>query len=113
MHWKQLVDPFDNITLSALAALLPILFVFWALLVKKMKGYQASLLATALAIPIAVFIYQMPANRIARPRNPFEINVAPCQHPLLKNSAMASGCRFCFQTPHSRLGCFVIIARSD
>ncbi len=62
MHWKQLIDPFDNITLSALVALLPILFVFWALLVKKMKGYQASLLATALAIPIAVFIYQMPAK---------------------------------------------------
>lgn len=34
----------------------------------------------------------MPANRIARPRDPFEINIAPFQHPLLKNSAMASGC---------------------
>jgi len=34
----------------------------------------------------------MPTNRIVGPRGPFEINVAPCQHPLLKNSTMASSC---------------------
>ena len=34
----------------------------------------------------------MPTSRIARRQDSFEINVAPCQHPLLKNSAMASGC---------------------
>jgi lactate permease len=62
MNWKQPVDPFAHIALSALVAALPILFVFWALLIKKMKGYRASLWATALAIPIAVFIYRMPVQ---------------------------------------------------
>ena len=62
MNWKQVIDPFNNITLSALVALVPILFIFWALIIKKMKGYQASLIATAIAILIAIFVYSMPVN---------------------------------------------------
>lgn len=62
MHWTQVIDPFNNIALSALVAIVPVLFIFWALLIKKMKGYKASLLAIAIAIVIAVFIYHMPAN---------------------------------------------------
>ncbi|WP_276502780.1 L-lactate permease [Terrimonas pollutisoli] len=62
MDWKQLVDPFDNIGLSALVAVIPVLFIFWALIVKKMKGYRASLCATAIAIVIAVIIYGMPVK---------------------------------------------------
>ena len=60
MNWKQVIDPFNNIGLSALIAVLPILFIFWALIIKKMKGYQASLIATLLAILIAIFVYGMP-----------------------------------------------------
>lgn len=60
MVWKQVVDPFNNIALSVLVAAIPILFVFWALIVRKMKGYQASLIATAIAMLIAVFVYGMP-----------------------------------------------------
>lgn len=60
MNWKQVIDPFDNIVLSALVALVPIAFIFWALAVKKMKGYQASLLATLIAIVIAVAVYGVP-----------------------------------------------------
>lgn len=62
MSWKQVIDPFDNIFLSALVALIPIAFIFWALAVKKMKGYQASLLATLIAIVIAVVVYGMPVK---------------------------------------------------
>jgi lactate permease len=62
MQWTQVVDPFDNIFLSALVALVPILFIFWALIIQKMKGYQASLLATVLAVIIAVSVYGMPAK---------------------------------------------------
>jgi lactate permease len=62
MTWKQIIDPFDNILLSALVAMLPILFIFWALIIKKMKGYKASLITTGLALLIAVFIYQMPVK---------------------------------------------------
>lgn len=62
MNWKQVIDPFNNLALSALVAVLPILFIFWALIIKKMKGYQASLIATGLAILIAIFVYGMPVN---------------------------------------------------
>ena len=60
MNWTQVIDPFNNIGLSALLAVVPILFIFWALIIKKMKGYQASLLATSLAIIIAISAYGMP-----------------------------------------------------
>ncbi|MEX1241491.1 MAG: lactate permease LctP family transporter [Cyclobacteriaceae bacterium] len=60
--WTQVIDPFNNIVLSALVALLPIAFIFWALIIRKMKGYQASLLATLVAIVIAVLIYGMPVK---------------------------------------------------
>jgi len=62
MNWQQLIDPFNNIVLSALLAVVPILFIFWALIIQKMKGYQASLIATALAILIAVTAYGMPVK---------------------------------------------------
>lgn len=60
MVWKQVIDPFNSIALSVLVAALPILFIFWALIIKKMKGYQASLIATGLAALIAVLVYGMP-----------------------------------------------------
>ena len=60
MNWIQVIDPFDNIALSALVAVLPILFIFWALVIKRMKGYTASLLATGIAILIAILVYGMP-----------------------------------------------------
>ena len=62
MNWNQVIDPFRNIALSALVAILPILFIFWALIVRKMKGYKASLMATAIAILIAIFVYGMPVK---------------------------------------------------
>ncbi len=62
MNWTQVIDPFNNIALSALVAVVPILFIFWALIIKKMKGYKASLIATAIAILIAIFIYGMPVK---------------------------------------------------
>jgi lactate permease len=62
MNWNQITDPFNNLVLSALIAVLPIAFIFWALIVKKMKGYKASIIAVALAIIIAIFIYGMPAK---------------------------------------------------
>ncbi len=62
MNWTQAIDPFNNIALSALVAVLPILFIFWALIIKKMKGYQACLLALAIAILIATMVYRMPVK---------------------------------------------------
>ena len=60
--WVQVIDPFKNIVLSALVAILPILVIFWALIIKKMKGYKASLLAVSCGIIIAVAVYGMPVK---------------------------------------------------
>ena len=62
MHWTQVTDPFNNLALSVLVALVPILFIFWALIIKKMEGYKASLFATLIAVLIAIFIYGMPVK---------------------------------------------------
>lgn len=62
MSWKQVIDPFNQITLSVAVAAIPILFIFWALIIRKMKGYQASLIAMLLAILIAILVYGMPAK---------------------------------------------------
>ena len=62
MTWTQVIDPFNNIALSALLAVVPILFIFWALIIKKMKGYKASLLATSIAVIIAIVAYGMPVK---------------------------------------------------
>jgi lactate permease len=61
-NWTQIVDPLNNIFLSALVAMVPMIFIFWALIVKKMKGHYASLLATAIALLVAVIIYRMPVG---------------------------------------------------
>jgi lactate permease len=62
MPWTQVVDPFHNRIASLLVALVPVLFIFWALVIRKMKGYVASLLATGVALIIGVLIYGMPVH---------------------------------------------------
>ena len=62
MNWIQVINPFNNIFLSAMMAMVPIIFIFWALIIKKMKGYQASFISTLLALLIAIFVYQMPVK---------------------------------------------------
>lgn len=62
MNWTQVVDPLNSTLLSALAAAVPIIFIFWALIIKKMKGYKASLLTLAIALLFALFIYGMPVK---------------------------------------------------
>ena len=62
MNWTQDIDPLGSIALSAVIAVVPIVFIFWALIMKKMKGYQASLIATLIAIVIAVLVYGMPVK---------------------------------------------------
>lgn len=60
MSWTQVDDPLNGIVLSALAAAIPVFFIFWALIIKKMKGYLASLLTLIVAIIFAVVVYKMP-----------------------------------------------------
>ena len=62
MNWTQVIDPLQNMVWSGLVASLPIFFIFWALIIKKMKGYMASLLTVILAILIAIVVYGMPVK---------------------------------------------------
>lgn len=62
MPWTVPTDPLGNIHLSALAATVPIVFLFWALALKRMKGHLAALGAVAIALAISVAVYGMPAR---------------------------------------------------
>jgi lactate permease len=62
MNWIQETDPFNNTALSALAAAIPVFFIFWALIIKKIKGYLASLFTVSIAVLIAIIIYRMPVK---------------------------------------------------
>lgn len=62
MNWTQIINPLNNLGLSALVAAIPILFIFWALIIKKMKGYLASLVTALLAVLVAILVYSMPVK---------------------------------------------------
>ena len=62
MPWIQPTNPLHNLTASGLVAILPILVIFWALIIRKWKGWQAGLLAIAAAALIAVAVYRMPVH---------------------------------------------------
>jgi lactate permease len=62
MPWKQVFDPFHHIGWSALVAAVPVFFIFWALLVQKMRGWVASLWIVVLVLAIAIFVYGMPLS---------------------------------------------------
>jgi lactate permease len=63
MTWTMNLSPvMNNIFLSALVAAIPILFLFWALAIKRMKGHVAAVIATTIAVLIAIFVYGMPAK---------------------------------------------------
>ena len=60
MSWTMNVNPLGNLALSALVAFVPILFLFIALTVLKMKGHWAAIVATSLAVGVACIAYGMP-----------------------------------------------------
>jgi len=62
MPWTQVTDPLGNLALSALLAAIPIIYLFWALAFKRMKGHWAAITAVAIAFAIAVAGYGMPVR---------------------------------------------------
>ena len=50
----------DSLGWSALVATIPILYFFWALAIKKMKGYIAGLTTLILALVIAILAFNVP-----------------------------------------------------
>lgn len=61
MEWTQVYDPFDNLLVSFLVALVPLLFFFWALAVQKMPGHVAGFLAVLVAVLESIIVFNMPA----------------------------------------------------
>lgn len=63
MTWQQNFTPIgDSLILSSLVALIPILYFFWALAIKRMKGYVAGVTTLLVALAVAIFAYKMPAG---------------------------------------------------
>lgn len=60
--WIQNYDPLGHIGLSALLAALPILFLAWALGIKRMKGYIAGFWTLVITILITIIVYKMPVR---------------------------------------------------
>ncbi len=52
----------DNIFLTAIVAAIPIFFLFWALAIKRMKGYLAGVFTLLVAIIVAIVVYRMPVG---------------------------------------------------
>lgn len=65
MNYTQVTDPLKQLGLSALIAAVPILFIFWALIIRRMKGYLASLLTMLVALLVAILVYGMPVKLAA------------------------------------------------
>lgn len=60
--WPQNYDPAGNIWLSALVALIPIIFFFLALTKLRLKGYIAGTITVLLALGVALLFYRMPIS---------------------------------------------------
>ncbi|MFF2498915.1 L-lactate permease [Peribacillus sp. NPDC058075] len=52
----------DSLALSAIVAVIPILYFFWALAVKRMKGYLAGITTLLIALILAVIAFGMPTQ---------------------------------------------------
>ncbi|WP_445486655.1 L-lactate permease [Niallia sp. 03133] len=52
----------DNLALSAIVALIPILYFFWALAIKRMKGHIAGLTTLGIALFISATAFKMPSG---------------------------------------------------
>ena len=61
--WNQVYDPFNNIWLSALVAVVPILLFIILLTVLKIKGHIAGLITAIVACLLAIFVYGMPVSK--------------------------------------------------
>jgi lactate permease len=60
--WTQTFNPIGQIFLSALVAAIPLVFLFWALAVLKLRGHIAGLCTTVVALLVAVVVYRMPVG---------------------------------------------------
>ena len=52
----------DNLALSAIVAVIPILYFFWALAIKRMRGHVAGITTLLLALLLSVIAFNMPVG---------------------------------------------------
>lgn len=60
MMWTQIYDPMNNLLLSSLFAVIPILVIFYLLAIRRAPGQVAGGVAMISAVLIAIFVYKMP-----------------------------------------------------
>lgn len=64
MYWSQIYNPVGHSAAwSALVAAVPILYFFWALAIRRMKGHVAALTTVVLAIVDAVLVFHFPFGK--------------------------------------------------
>lgn len=52
----------DSLLWTTIVAMIPILYFFWALAIKKMKGHIAGITTLIIALILAIFVFHMPAQ---------------------------------------------------
>jgi lactate permease len=60
--WNQVYNPFDNATLSTLAAAIPVVSLLLMIASGRVKVHIAAITALVLANLVAIFLFTMPAN---------------------------------------------------
>src|ERR1700689_1669284 len=64
--WNQVYNPFDNTTLSTIAAAIPVVTLLVLIASGKVKAHIAAIVALVLANLVAIFLFTMPANLAVR-----------------------------------------------
>jgi lactate permease len=64
--WNQVYNPFNNITLSTIAAAIPVVTLLVLIASGKVKAHIAAIIALVLANLVAIFLFTMPANMAIR-----------------------------------------------
>jgi lactate permease len=64
--WNQVYNPFDNATLSTIAAAIPVVTLLVLIASGKVKAHIAAIIALVLANLVAIVLFTMPANMAIR-----------------------------------------------
>ena len=65
MTWQQIYDPFDNRLLSTAVSALPVLSLFFVLVVLKKRVWVSALSGLLVAVGLALVVFGMPAALVA------------------------------------------------
>src|SRR3982074_1409905 len=64
--WKQVYDPMGSMAVSTLAAALPVIVLLVLIASGKVEAYVAALIALAVGLGMAVFVFTMPVGLATR-----------------------------------------------